>query len=391
MKVQAADAERLVREGVGALQRRDAAAARRLFELAIESEAVTPPWLLLAQACRMQGDSKAEEAALDAQLAQQPRSLWALIMRGDCHIRAGDKRAAASFYTLAVQHSAGLDQIPASLAAELKRVESLLAQAKDQFSDQLQQKLEEAGFGPDQQSSRFKEAISLLSGEKEIFFQQPTSFFFPRLPHIQFYEREDFPWLAALEAAAPEIRTELQLVVEEEGAFTPYIEDHPNRPRTSHAMRGDPSWSAFHLWANGEPVEKNAARCPRTIEALRNVPVPRIKGRSPMALFSLLRPGAHIAPHNGLLNTRLICHLPLIVPPNCRLRVGNEARAWEEGKALIFDDSIEHEAWNGSSETRVILLFEIWRPEINDDERRALTAMFEAITDFKGQAPEGEA
>jgi len=119
------------------------------------------------------------------------------------------------------------------------------------------------------------------------------------------------------------------------------------------------------------------------MHALSRLPIPKIEGRSPMALFSLLRAGAHIPPHNGLLNTRLICHLPLIVPPDCRLRVGNEIRFWEEGRALIFDDSIEHEAWNGSDQTRVILLFEIWRPEITIEEQGALTAMFEAISDVK--------
>jgi aspartyl/asparaginyl beta-hydroxylase (cupin superfamily) len=87
-----------------------------------------------------------------------------------------------------------------------------------------------------------------------------------------------------------------------------------------------------------------------------------------------------------MLNSRLICHLPLIVPPGCAIRVGSEVRAWEEGKLLIFDDSIEHEAWNRSEELRVILLFEIWRPEIGDGERRALTTIFEAITDYGPQA-----
>ena len=81
-----------------------------------------------------------------------------------------------------------------------------------------------------------------------------------------------------------------------------------------------------------------------------------------MALFSVLEPGTHIPPHNGMLNTRLICHLPLIVPPGCRLRVGSETRTVEAGKTMIFDDSMEHEAWNDSGETRVVLLFEIWRP-----------------------------
>ena len=87
-----------------------------------------------------------------------------------------------------------------------------------------------------------------------------------------------------------------------------------------------------------------------------------------------------------MLNTRLICHIPLIVPPHCRLRVGNVVREVEAGKAMIFDDSIEHEAWNDSDETRVVLLFEIWRPEIDATERAALTAMFEAISTYESDA-----
>jgi aspartyl/asparaginyl beta-hydroxylase (cupin superfamily) len=111
-------------------------------------------------------------------------------------------------------------------------------------------------------------------------------------------------------------------------------------------------------------------------------PIPRIKRRSPMALISILKPGTHIPPHTGMLNTRLICHIPLVVPPGCRLRVGCETREVVEGKAMIFDDSIEHEAWNDSDAVRAVLLFEIWRPEISDDERVALTAMFEAVTGY---------
>ena len=81
-----------------------------------------------------------------------------------------------------------------------------------------------------------------------------------------------------------------------------------------------------------------------------------------------------------MLNTRLICHLPLIVPPGCRLRVGNSVQNVEAGKLLIFDDSIEHEAWNDSDMIRVVLLFEIWRPELTAAERTGLTAIFESIT-----------
>ena len=120
-------------------------------------------------------------------------------------------------------------------------------------------------------------------------------------------------------------------------------------------------------------------------EALALAPMPIVTGRSPMALWSLLTPGTHIRPHNGLLNTRLICHLPLIVPDGCGLRVGAETRSWREGELLIFDDSFEHEAWNHGASDRTVLLFEIWRPDIDIDEREQLTRIFAAIDTYGEQ------
>ena len=79
---------------------------------------------------------------------------------------------------------------------------------------------------------------------------------------------------------------------------------------------------------------------------------------------------------NGLI------HLPLVVPENCLLRVGNQERAWEEGKLLIFDDSVEHEARNGGKETRIVLLFDIWRPELTEEERVFVATVFSGITAF---------
>ena len=105
-----------------------------------------------------------------------------------------------------------------------------------------------------------------------------------------------------------------------------------------------------------------------------------------MAIISVLKPGTHIPPHTGMLNTRLICHIPLIVEEGCRLRVGAETRDVVAGKAMIFDDSIEHEAWNNSDQTRAVLLFEIWRPELSGQERTALTAMYEAIGAYPSAA-----
>jgi aspartyl/asparaginyl beta-hydroxylase (cupin superfamily) len=155
-------------------------------------------------------------------------------------------------------------------------------------------------------------------------------------------------------------------------------------------MLNNPAWSAWYLWKNGEPVAGHAERCPQTMHALRNAPLSRVPNRSPSILFSLMKPGAHIPPHNGLVNTRLICHLPLIVPGRCRFRVGNEVREWVTDRAWAFDDTIEHEAWNDSDQTRVILLFEIWRPELTLEEQRLVTGLFEAIDAYSGTKPDWE-
>jgi aspartyl/asparaginyl beta-hydroxylase (cupin superfamily) len=123
------------------------------------------------------------------------------------------------------------------------------------------------------------------------------------------------------------------------------------------------------------------------MQVMADVPHASVQNRSPSVLFSLLRPGARIPPHSGLVNTRLICHLPLMVPPECGFRVGNDTRTPVEGKAWVFDDTIEHEAWNRSDRTRVILLFEIWRPELTEEERALVGAMFNAIDEHTGQKP----
>jgi aspartyl/asparaginyl beta-hydroxylase (cupin superfamily) len=83
----------------------------------------------------------------------------------------------------------------------------------------------------------------------------------------------------------------------------------------------------------------------------------------------LLDARTHIPPHTGVTNTRLTVHLPLIVPPGCRFRVGGEIREWQTGTAWVFDDTIEHEAWNDSDAPRAILIFDIWNPQLTEVER----------------------
>ena len=158
-----------------------------------------------------------------------------------------------------------------------------------------------------------------------------------------------------------------------DAGFSPHTVASPRIPPPTSNLLNDPRWSAYHLWQRGQELIDHTRHAPHTVAALASAPIPRITRWAPMIMFSLLRPGTHIEPHHGITNTRLICHLPIIAPDGCALRVGGSTRTWEEGKALIFDDSFEHEAWNRGSAIRVVLLFEIWRPDISLAERDELT------------------
>ncbi|MDH3616319.1 MAG: aspartyl/asparaginyl beta-hydroxylase domain-containing protein, partial [Gammaproteobacteria bacterium] len=166
--------------------------------------------------------------------------------------------------------------------------------------------------------------------------------------------------------------------------FSPYLQaDTAHLTREVENLVDSTDWGALFLWDYGRLVPEAAAIFPKAIEALEAAPLPVIPGQAPMALFSKLTPDTRIPAHNGLLNTRLICHLPIIVPENCgALRVGNEEKPWVEGEMLIFDDSIEHEAWNESGEERVVMLFEVWRPELSDEERVLVTSMLSAVREY---------
>lgn len=368
-------------EGVAAFQKSDFPAAILAFEKVTSAEnASAHSWLVLSQCYAATGDLAREDAALDTVLAMEPRNVLALIRKGEGMAQRGDDRAAVSYFNLALSN-APVDSSP-GIARSLERAAAASAAASGRFAAHLEQSLDAAGFAAGQRPALFDEAIGIMTGRMPVQVQQPTSFFYPGLPQTSFYDPGAFPWVAALEAAAPAIRAELVALLDERDGFHPYVEGDADRPNRGHALLDDRRWSAFDLYRSGQPVKDNVRRCPATMRALAGAPLPLISGRSPMALFSLLEPRTHIPPHWGMLNTRLICHLPLIVPPTCRLRVGNHQRTVEPGRMMIFDDSIEHEAWNDSDKVRVVLLFEIWRPEISERERAALTAMFAAVGDF---------
>ena len=233
-------------------------------------------------------------------------------------------------------------------------------------------------------AERWREAVSILSGRSQPYVQHSNQLHIPRLPAIPFFPRSQFPWLAALEAKTAAIRDEFAAVLRDEQGLTPYIGYRPGEPVNQwKELNHSRKWSVFHLWQSGAPVEANLKRCPQTAAALAGVPMAKIDGLCPNVMFSVLAPHTHIPPHTGETNARVIAHLPLIVPPRCTYRVGFERREWRVGETLIFDDTLEHEARNDSDEVRVVLIFDLWNPQLDESERALVNAMTAAAREFR--------
>lgn len=323
-------------------------------------------------------------AEADARLSRDPNDMAALIAKGDALAASGDGRAASSFYNSALKIAGQMQaqgrQLAADLIPKLRRAQAAVKAQAEAFQTHLAEGLATAGFDPATSSDRFSLSLDLMAGRKQLYLQQPRFYLFPGLPQVQFQPRETLPWLSAVEQATDDIVAELAGLLQEPGLFEPYIQPRKDRPNSDQAgMMANPDWSALFLWKDGVEQPDIARRCPRTMQALADVPLCRIEGRTPSILFSRLTPGAKIPPHNGLINTRLICHLPLITPPGCTFRVGNDVRDWEQGQAWAFDDTIEHEAANHSDRDRTILIFDVWKPELTAEERDLVESLFRTI------------
>lgn len=367
-----------------ALAKREGAAARELLDtLVAAGRADARAWLLMAQARRLLGDRAGEGEAIDNALALAPKDLTALLAKGDYMAGGGDARAASSFYTAALQHMGRYESLPPHLQEGLRRAHAATQRLVRELEDFVRSALDGHGVSAHTAPPRFRNAVDIMFGRKRPYLQEPRYLYYPELPQIQFYERDAFPWLDQVEAATDEVRDELKHVIGDE--FKPYVTQPAGRARKDQeGLTDNPDWSAYFLQREGID-QLGAARCPRTMAALARAPLTQIPNRAPAVLFSKLAGGAHIPPHTGMINVRLVCHLPLIVPSGCEFRVGNDVRTWVEGKAWAFDDTIEHEAWNRSGADRYILIFDVWRPELSQEERASIATLCEAVDAYRGK------
>ncbi|MGH8398738.1 MAG: aspartyl/asparaginyl beta-hydroxylase domain-containing protein, partial [Gammaproteobacteria bacterium] len=333
----------------------------------------------LGLAYRAQGALDQALIAFDAALNIKPTYPVALLQKSAVLEHLGRRNEAINGYLAALSQAedVGLmmqrESLPTGLRQLIDHAITMVQQAREEHLTEMLAPLR-AEHGTSA-FTRVDRCLRMYFGkepmEKGHPLQRCTFMTFPDIPAQAWFERSQFPWLAEIESHTDEIRAELLEVLRGDEGFRPFIEMERNHAGTKYweSLNYSPNWNAFFFYRDGRRFDENCKRCPVTSGILDNLPLSRVAEHSPETFFSVLKPGAHIPPHTGVINTRLVTHLPLIIPPDCGIRVGNETRGWKEGECIVFDDTFEHEAWNKSDQTRVVLIFDIWNPFLTEVER----------------------
>ncbi|MDB5462651.1 MAG: Aspartyl/Asparaginyl beta-hydroxylase [Phenylobacterium sp.] len=369
-----------------ALQRGD---RRGALALVLEAERSAPQDIGLklqrAMVSRALGDLAGALAALDEALSLDPYDYVALLSKGAVVERMGGERAAAAVYRNALSIAPPDDKLPEPLRAPTERARQVVARTMAALEAHLKARTDAVKAECSQAGrARFDESVGIFSGRARVYSQEPLLLHYPRLPAIPFYDRALFPWFEELEGATDTIRGELEGALAAAGDdFAPYIAYPKGAPinqwgELNHSRR----WSSFFLWQDGARQDGACKLCPKTAALLESLPMAQQPGFAPTAMFSALEAHTRIPAHTGSTNVRLLCHLPLILPGPARFRVGGETRDWKLGQAWVFDDTIEHEAWNDADSLRVILIFDIWNPFLDAGERELVNALLQARQEF---------
>jgi aspartate beta-hydroxylase len=370
------------------LMRGDAAGAHGLLKQAVtEDPSQASIWLNLAVALRGLKLAEEEMAAIDKVLAIEPRNLRAMLQKASLQELQGKPRAAAMTYRYVLQSVPAGSFPPQSLRPVFQHALQFVAANDRDLENFIEGRLKDlrARYA-DEPLQRFDRCLQTLLRKQPVYRPQPSFMYFPRLPALEFYERSDFPWLDSIEAATEDIRAELISVLQEgPAALMPYVDIPAGMPLDQwRELNQSRRWGVYYLWREGVAIPDHIARFPRTVAALEAWPRCDVPGCSPTAVFSILDAKTRIPPHTGVANTRLIVHLPLIVPPGCGFRVGAERREWHPGKAFVFDDTFEHEAWNDNDVPRAVLILDIWSPHVTAAEREMVSRVSADVGEFYG-------
>lgn len=223
---------------------------------------------------------------------------------------------------------------------------------------------EEYGAG---ELERLNYAVRVLCGEAERvpspYPLQKPGLYLPGLTDKPWHDPSTIEQAGIIQSSYETIKRELMEILRDGRGF-----EKPGR--IDQYILGAGSWDQFWVKDGFKKYEENWSLCPETKKLIDSLPR---MGES--CSFSALAPGSHITPHSGVANFRLTIHLGLIIPEDCELTVMGESRGWEEGRCIVFDDSFVHEARNDGAFTRIVLIVDIWHPDLSDAEVRVLNTL----------------
>jgi tetratricopeptide (TPR) repeat protein len=355
-------------------------AAVDLLEQHLAAAAPRPnDYLKLAAARRALGDLPGSLDALTHELEIAPGNLPALLMSGSLLTAMGRTEEASTAYEAALIQNIDESRLPPPIRDQIAKARITVdaKHARRRFIEALTFDDPDLDAPARRRLEQFRDIV-LAANQAGI-----GRFLYPDLPERNFHDAHALFGVRALEAASHGILQEFRRVIETNAAEVMSLVDHAEG---AEAMDMDVDvaderyrrWSTLPLINNGTVNSANAALCPLTMRLYEASDPCTIPGRAPNLVFSLLDAGARIPAHRGLTNVRLVLHIPLIAPPDCALRVGNDVQSWEWGRAMLFDDTVEHEAWNESDRLRVVLLCDQWRPELSQPERRGIEKLLGA-------------
>ncbi len=212
--------------------------------------------------------------------------------------------------------------------------------------------------------------------------QRPKFFYFPDLPDAAYQDPYLHPWTRQLVDAWQLIRADAQALLTNDQDFVSFLGLQPGQASQAYVGGSNPhaAWDAFFFYRHGQRIDANHAKCPTTSAVLDSLELCRVGNQAPEVCFSVIRPQSTIKAHHGVTNTRMVMHLPLIVPEHCALNLVDVGEHhWREGKPMMFDDTYLHEAWNRSEQPRLILLMDCWNPHLTVAERDAVKHLVECI------------
>lgn len=357
-----------------ALGARNMAEARAILEAAVATDPADPAfWQRLATVRQVSGAPGQALAAIDRALEFDPLDFVNLLMRARILDQIGHHEAGEAYGRALAQRRP--DPLPPALVPAIERAQAAWAEHQQNLEQHLAAAIEAEGLDlTPNERRRAARLASNITHRTRIYHSEATHFHYPGLREIEFHDRAEFPWLEELESLTDPIARELSVVANAPDAvLVPYVQYGASEPLAQwRELNHNRDWTAIHLIQRAERVVPNADYCPTTMEFLARMDQPWIEGCGANAMFSMLAPRTSIPPHVGVANFRLLCHLPLIIPGKCWFRVGEEVHDWEMGKAWVFDDSIEHEAVNETDHLRVIMIFDIWHPDLSPAEKAAI-------------------